>query len=73
MKGSNWFARAGGEVEWKKDLELLGREHRSMREAVVKMTKFTPKQLHMVRGIAAHDLYHAGQVTILKRLWAGAK
>jgi hypothetical protein len=26
------------------------------------------KALHLVRGVAAHDLYHAGQVQVLKRL-----
>jgi hypothetical protein len=76
LKGSNWFARPEGEsgdAEWRKDLELLGREHRDLREAIAKMPKFTEKQLYLVRGIAAHDLYHAGQVSMLKRLWGGAK
>jgi hypothetical protein len=26
----------------------------------------------MVAGVAAHDLYHAGQIQLLKRLHAGA-
>ena len=76
LKGLNWFARPegrGGEVDWRKDLELLGREHKALREVIAKMSKFTEKQLYLVRGIAAHDLYHAGQVSMLKRLWAGAK
>jgi hypothetical protein len=26
------------------------------------------KTLHLIRGIAAHDLYHAGQIRLLRRL-----
>ncbi len=76
LKGSNWFTRpetGNGEAEWKKDVALLGREHKALRKAIEQMTKFNEKQLYLVHGIAAHDLYHAGQVTMLKRLWAGVK
>ena len=76
LKGSNWFTRpetGNGEAEWKKDVDLLGREHKALREAIKAMSKLNEKQLYLVRGIAAHDLYHAGQVTMLKRLWAGVK
>ena len=76
LKGSNWFTRpetGNGEAEWKKDVDLLGREHKALREAIKAMSKLSEKLLYLVRGIAAHDLYHAGQVTMLKRLWAGVK
>jgi hypothetical protein len=26
------------------------------------------KLLHMIRGAAAHDLYHAGQIRLIRRL-----
>ena len=80
LKGSNWFARgSGGAAEWRADLNLLSLEHRELRQAVV---AFDPKRLDaltargrftqaaLIRGIAAHDLYHAGQIQLLKRLLA---
>jgi uncharacterized damage-inducible protein DinB len=30
--------------------------------------KLTPPQLRLLRGVIAHDLYHAGQIQLLKRL-----
>ncbi len=79
LKGSNWIACAssGNEVEWKKELMLLHEVHRAMREAVAGLQK---KDLYVqapgskvtnvrtIYGIAAHDLYHAGQIQLLKRL-----
>ena len=84
LKGSNWFARpsdqASREAEWKKDLALLNETHRSLREAVADLTAadlgVTPKgskvsNLALLTGIASHDLYHAGQIQLLKRLQPG--
>ncbi|MFI5183926.1 MAG: DinB family protein [Vicinamibacteria bacterium] len=79
LAGSNWFRRpeAATAAAWKADLALLGSEHRQMR-AVIAGLKATDLQKRtppgpatvgfLVRGIAAHDLYHAGQIQILKRL-----
>jgi hypothetical protein len=70
-EGSNWFAReAPSEAAWREDLALLGQEHAALRSAVARLR---PADLagplgHLVRGAAAHDLYHAGQVQLLKRL-----
>jgi hypothetical protein len=79
LKGSNWFVRPdthGGRT-WEDDLALLGQEHRAMRRAIAGLpdadlekktarSKITTSRL--VRGIAAHDLYHAGQIQLLKKL-----
>lgn len=81
LKGSNWFPRptkgkAAGE-EWTSDVKLLVEVHRSMREAVSRLSdadlphrpqgsKVT--NLTLITGIASHDLYHAGQIQLLKRL-----
>jgi hypothetical protein len=78
-KGSNWFARPVKKTEaaWKADLRLLQAMHDSMREAVAGVAS---RDLHrksrgsrhtnafMITGIAAHDLYHAGQIQLLKAL-----
>ena len=78
LEGSNWFPRPGGEpseAAWKADLALLAAEHRALVAAVERQLPglrgaARAKALHLVRGVAAHDLYHAGQVQLLKRLRA---
>ena len=78
LEGSNWFRRPGGEPSeeaWKADLALLASEHRALVAAVAGQLPglrgaARAKALHLVRGAAAHDLYHAGQVQLLKRLRA---
>jgi hypothetical protein len=81
LKGSNWFVRpveatAGA---WRADLELLDEMHRVLREAIAALPPRdvyrTPKgskvsNLALLSGVAAHDLYHAGQIQLLKRLSA---
>jgi hypothetical protein len=82
VPGSNWFARPEGrftQADWRRDLRLLGEEHRRLREVIAGLrpgllSKTTPGSRFTVgatvRGIAAHDLYHAGQIQLLKRLRA---
>jgi hypothetical protein len=62
---------------WKADLQLLDNTHRSLRDVVAALRPADlarkPKgskvsNLALVTGIAAHDLYHAGQIQLLKRL-----
>jgi uncharacterized damage-inducible protein DinB len=73
LKGSNWLAspaRAGDE-DWREVVRLLDAEHRSLREAIASMSDADlrdPKKLRLVRGVAAHDLYHTGQIQLVKRL-----
>ncbi|MCI0464960.1 MAG: DinB family protein [Gemmataceae bacterium] len=83
LKGSNWFPQRVEFTEsaWRANIELLEETHRTLRAAVAKLT---PKELAttppkskvsnaaLVRGIACHDVYHAGQIQLLKRL-QGAK
>ena len=70
-KGSNWFRSGGSPAEWKKDLELLGQQHKLLREAVANLSPSKITRLDMIYGIASHDLYHAGQIQLLKRLIRG--
>jgi uncharacterized damage-inducible protein DinB len=79
LSGSNWFARPGGRSEkaWRADVALLEREHRRLRETV---SSIQPEELErrsrgsrtrvrrLIFGIAFHDVYHAGQIQLLKRL-----
>jgi len=77
LDGSNWFARPRADTTtWKADLRLLDDCHRQLRETVASLD---PKRLRrtlggsttaldLVTGIIAHDLYHAGQIQLLKRM-----
>ncbi len=83
LPGSNWFPRPDPtrsgipDRAWKQDLNLLGAMHRRLRAAAAGMS---PAMLHdrparsrftyaeLIRGAALHDVYHAGQIQLLKRL-----
>jgi hypothetical protein len=79
LKGSNWFARgrAANERAWREDVALLDRMHRALRETVAALSPAdldltpagsTSSTFALLSGVAAHDLYHAGQIQLLKRL-----
>ena len=81
LKGSNWFVRADGSDErgWRQDLALLDEQHALLRDAMAKLSDHdldrTPRgstvsNFALLSGIVAHDLYHAGQIQILKKLFA---
>jgi uncharacterized damage-inducible protein DinB len=77
-KGSNWFARReADDALWKRDVALLVASHEALRAAVEALdprdlARITPgaKSTNQVllTGIAAHDLYHAGQIQLIKKL-----
>lgn len=79
LKGSNWFPRTGAPSEktWRADIKLLEDAHRKMIEAIRSLTVrdlrkipagSTLRHEATLRGIASHDVYHAGQIQLLKRL-----
>ncbi len=79
LEGSNFFpapsrpsARALADAK-----SLLENEHRALREVVedlpeaafgARLGRWTAEA--SISGVAAHDLYHAGQIQLLKRLYA---
>lgn len=80
LQGSNWFTRPAGRASaaaWRDDVALLVEEHRKLRSAITRLRHADLStiskggrgaNLTLIRGIAAHDLYHAGQIQLLKRL-----
>ena len=58
------------EAAWKADKEILRNEHETLREALKNALRkpLTPKLGHMLWGISLHDVYHAGQIRLLRRL-----
>jgi uncharacterized damage-inducible protein DinB len=80
LRGSNWFPRLRvDEKAWRDDIGLLDDAHRRLRlviaELSVRQLEQTPRgssvtNRAILSGIIAHDLYHAGQIQLLKRLRA---
>jgi hypothetical protein len=74
LKGSNFFARPEkgklNEAAWRADKQLLQKEHRALRAAIAKVlvTRPGPKLLRQLYGVAFHDVDHAGQIRLLRRL-----
>ena len=81
LSGSNWFARpepgAASEKAWRADLAMLDREHRALREAVAAVSDEAldgkppgsrRTREGLIYGVVAHDVYHAGQIQLVKAL-----
>lgn len=80
LDGSNWFTRPDVPTDkaWRADVSMLEEQHRRLRAAVVRLSPTALKQKPhgskhpadtLVSGAAAHDVYHAGQIQLLKRLF----
>jgi hypothetical protein len=82
-EGSNWFRRDEvTRASWRADIARLVDEHRKLCDAVrrldlkdlarpVPRSRWTVRDI--VRGVAAHDAYHAGQIQLIKRVIASGK
>ena len=77
LAGTNFYPRDGAfdRGRWQADLALLTDQHRQLREMVVGLgssdlarTVGGKPLAWTIRGAAAHDLYHAGQIQLLKAL-----
>jgi DinB superfamily len=77
LAGTNFYPREGlfDAERWRADLDLLADQHRQLRAVVAALVDADlgrsagGKPLAWsIRGAAAHDLYHAGQIQLLKTL-----
>lgn len=79
LKGSNWFERPAKKTEdaWRADIALLEETHRALRDAIEGLSAKDLDKIprgskvsnrFVISGIAFHDVYHAGQIQLLKRL-----
>jgi uncharacterized damage-inducible protein DinB len=84
LPGSNFFERPSDRSEkaWRADIALLEREHRALRKVVAAVRPgdlrapargSRTRVQRLIAGIALHDVYHAGQIQLLKRLVKKAK
>jgi DinB superfamily len=83
LKGSNWFPISDDldPEGWKGLVDLLKVNHTELRNVVAELT---PRELarsvgrhkiavaDLIHEVAAHDVYHAGQIGLLKRLRTGS-
>ncbi len=74
-QGSNWFVRPSpnahsNEKAWLADKRLLEEEHQKLREAVAALPQAQSRRIPLahIYGVAFHDVYHAGQIRLLRRL-----
>jgi uncharacterized damage-inducible protein DinB len=81
LKGSNWFAIPAplSEPSWREYVALLESEHRLLQAEIavfpIERLNDLPEvgkipYINLIYGIASHDVYHAGQIQLLKRLQA---
>ncbi len=79
LQGSNWFKRpiVLTSEALSQEIALLEKAHRSMLEAIQSLKPEALSRIprnskvstdSIIRGIASHDVYHAGQIQLLKRL-----
>ena len=75
LAGTNFNPRTGlfDAGQWQADLELLADQHRQLRAAVAALdasalarTAGGRPLAWTIRGAAAHDFYHAGQIQLLR-------
>ena len=71
-KGSDWFyADEPSDKLWRDDLRLLSQQHRALRAAVASTSAQRLREMaRIVHGAAFHDIYHAGQIQLIKKLQA---
>jgi len=64
------------EAAWRKVIDDLERGHRSLRGAIARSGEMQLAEMvpgkehsvyHMLQGVIQHDLYHAGQIAVLKK------
>jgi len=72
-KGGNWLPvpAPATPAAWKRDVDLLAAEHRALRETVKRLASLNPRRRRLIAGIALHDVYHTGQIQLVKRLIRG--
>lgn len=74
LKGKTFFSRPekgkANEAAWNADKRLLEREHRALRKAIQKVADSSrgAALIRHIYGVALHDVYHAGQIRLLRRL-----
>lgn len=78
--GTNWpgLPNRTTAATWNRDRQLLKREHEGLRRVIARFDatrlgrrgwRSKWRNAQDIYGIASHDLYHAGQIQLLRRLY----
>lgn len=76
-EGSDWIpARETTQQAWKADVALVGQQHKLLIDAIrsLPVGRINAKEgrrwtnAEQIVGVASHDLYHTGQIQLIKRL-----
>ncbi len=77
LQGSNWIRRPGdpNEKAWRQDRHLLEQTHRDLRKALGALFRGKARKIpvSMIFGVAFHDVYHAAQIRLLRRMFADVR
>ena len=75
--GSDWprLPEEQNEGNWKADVKLLYEIHAKLRKAIARIDprRLSEKTTRLILGAAAHDLYHTGQIRLLRRMMGLAR
>ncbi len=73
LEGSDWFETPArlGEAQWDGYIKLLADAHRRLRQAAASVDLSSASEsgrdrARQVYGIAMHDMYHAGQIAMIR-------
>jgi len=71
-KGSNW-PPVPAELDakaWRADVALLYDVHRQLRASIAALPegRLDAKTRRLIHGVAFHDIYHAGQIRLLRKI-----
>jgi len=79
LRGRDWFRSpdVASDAEWRDCIALLDRVHEELRTGIQRLSEKDLRRPSrgsrtraevLVYGIASHDLYHAGQIQLIRRL-----
>jgi len=71
-RGSNWPKLPDKPTDraWREDQKLLHEIHAQLRAAIAKLDwdALDPRVQRMIHGITLHDVYHAGQIRLMRKI-----
>lgn len=80
LKGTNWFPVSAklSDSQWEEYQQLLADQHTELRKTVGDLignrgSSVSPEKVHLISGVAAHDVYHAGQIRLLRSMYESKK
>jgi len=80
LKGTNWFPVSPrlSDSRWEEYLQILTDQHAALRATVAELADngrgpVPGDRVHLISGVAAHDVYHAGQIRLLRSMYGSRR